>query len=139
MGYLALVRKDLRLLRADRRSLVVNLAVPLVLASFVGYLFAPRSEPAARIDVAVVDLDGTPASRAVADALRAESALSVVALGEAEARRRIEEGELTAAVVLPAGMGARIGLTALFTADKPVLPLLHDPSRATEAQVIGGC
>ena len=37
--FLALVRKDLRLFFGDRRAVVVGLIVPIVLASFFGYLF----------------------------------------------------------------------------------------------------
>ena len=35
----ALVRKDLRLFFGDRRAVVVGLLVPILLASFFGYLF----------------------------------------------------------------------------------------------------
>ena len=40
--FLALVRKDLRLFFNDRKAVVVGLLVPIVLASFFGYLFGGR-------------------------------------------------------------------------------------------------
>jgi len=39
----ALVRKDLRLFFNDRRAVVVGLLVPIVLASFFGYLSEARA------------------------------------------------------------------------------------------------
>lgn len=137
-GLWGLIVKDLRLLAADRKSLLVNLIIPLVLASFMGYLFAPRKGPATALDLGVIDLDRSAASRRLVETLAADPALRVVRLTEAEARRRIETGKLGAAVVLPPGTGAHLGLTALFGAEKPTLPLLVDPSRRVDAQVLEG-
>jgi len=138
MAFRALIKKDLRLLLADKRTLLINMIVPVVLASFVGYIFAPRSGPASRIQIGLVDQDDSARSRALAKDLAAEEALEVVPLDETTARKRIAEGDLTAAVVIPAGTGAKIGLTAMFTDQKPHIDLLIDPSRNIDAKVIEG-
>jgi ABC-2 type transport system permease protein len=108
------------------------------MAILTGYLFAPKEKPSSKIDVAVVDLDGSEASRALTEALSKEEALEVVSMGEAQAREQIEKGKLTAAVVLPEGFGDRLNITAMFEEDKPELPLLVDPSRAISFQLIEG-
>ena len=39
IAFRALVRKDLILFLSDRRALLVNLALPILIATFFGYLF----------------------------------------------------------------------------------------------------
>ena len=46
---MALVRKDLILFLSDRRALLVNLLLPILIASFFGYLFGGAGDaPAGR-------------------------------------------------------------------------------------------
>jgi ABC-2 type transport system permease protein len=61
-----LVRKDLRLFFGDRRAVVVGLLVPIVLASFFGYLFGGQGGKTemSRMPVLVIDQDGSAISRA---------------------------------------------------------------------------
>ena len=63
----ALVRKDLILFLSDRRALLVNLLLPIVIGTFFGYLFggAGTSE-AGRIEVALVQQDSGPVSAKIA-------------------------------------------------------------------------
>lgn len=134
----ALLKKDLKLLLADKRSLFINIMVPVALASFVGYLFAPHDKPASKIRVAVVDLDGSKTSKRLVKAIQNEETLKVRLLGLKKAKREIEEGDLVAAIVLPKGFSAKMGLKALFSKPKPTIELLTDPSRSLDAQVIKG-
>ena len=134
----ALLAKDLRLLRADKRAVMINLAAPLVLAPLIGYIFAPKETPASRIDLAVVDLDGSARSGALTAKLSKDDAFEVRTLTEGEARSDIEEGDLTAAVVLPAGLGDHLDMSGLFRSDRPMVRILLDPSREIEGQVVEG-
>lgn len=138
MFFSALLRKDLRLLLADRRGLLINLAAPLVLAPFIGYLFAPKDTPASRIDLAVVDLDRSVKSASLIEKFAADDSLEVHTAEADRARADIEEGDLTAAVILPAGLGDHLNITGLFTDERPRIELLVDPSREIEGEVIEG-
>ena len=70
----------------------------------------------------VVDLDGSQESATLLSALSDKDGLSVREAGEAEARRRVEENQAEAALVIPAGYGAQFlsgrqtGLLTLVTA-----------------------
>jgi ABC-2 type transport system permease protein len=59
--FLALVRKDLKLFFNDRKAVVVGLLVPIVLASFFGYMFGGQSGKAetSKVPVLVIDQDGS--------------------------------------------------------------------------------
>jgi len=62
--FMALVRKDLRLFFNDRRAVAVGMLVPIVLASFFGYLFGGRrNAETSRVAVLVIDQDGSNISR----------------------------------------------------------------------------
>lgn len=138
MFFSALLKKDLRLLLADRRGLLINLAAPLVLAPFIGYLFAPKDTPASRIDLAVVDMDRSVKSASLIEKLASDDSLEVRTATASQARADIEEGDLTAAVILPAGLGDHLNITGLFTDERPRIELLVDPSREIEGEVIEG-
>ncbi len=138
MFFSALLKKDLRLLLADRRGLLINLAAPLVLAPFIGYLFAPKDTPASRIDLAVIDLDRSVKSASLIEKLAADDSIEVRTATADRARAEIEEGDLTAAVILPDGLGDHLNITGLFTDERPRIQLLVDPSREIEGEVIEG-
>lgn len=138
MRFFALLKKDLRLVLADRRSLIINIVVPVALASFMGYLFAPRDKPASKLTVAIVDLDGSETSQRLLSAIKSEQTMTAKEEPLRTARRLLEEGKLAAVIVLPKGLGDKMGLKALFSDNKPVINLLTDPSRSLDAQMIKG-
>lgn len=136
---LALVRRDLLLFLADRRAVLVNLAVPVVLAAFMGFVFgAGGDREMARIDVAVCDEDGSDVSRAVVAGLAADPALAVRPASETEARELVRRGKVPVAVVLPPGFGEAASGAFFGVGERPALPLLRDPSRAAEAGLVRG-
>lgn len=136
---LALVRKDLLLYLRDRRALLLNLAMPIMLGAFFGYLFggsgAPNSAP---IGVAVVNLDNSATGRQVAAGLQADAALKTVALSADEARQAVLKGRLDVAVVIPAGFGEAAGAALFGAGPKPQLEIYHDPSRMATLAVVKG-
>lgn len=136
---LALVRKDLLLYLRDRRALLLNLAMPIMLGAFFGYLFGGSGTPnSAPIGVAVVNLDSSPTGRLVAAGLQADAALKTVALGVDEARTAVLKGQLDAAVVIPAGFGEAAGAALFGAGPKPQLQLFYDPSRLATLAVVKG-
>ena len=137
--FFALVRKDLVLYLSDRRALLLNLVVPIVLASFFGYLFG-GSGPASpgKIDMAVVQQDDSAISRKIVAGLKADPALNVIELDLTQAQTQVKAGKLKAAVVLPKGFGEAAG-DALFVAQgKPVIDVLYDPSETAVLSMVKG-
>ena len=135
----AIVLHELKLFLSDRRSVVIGIVTPILLATFFGFLFsgAGRQETA-KIPVLVADADGSAVSRAVAAALVADPLLAVRPASEAAAREAVRTGKAVAGVVLPKGFGNG-SVQAFFGAAKaPEVVLLVDPSRATEAGLVRG-
>ena len=135
----AIVLHELKLFLSDRRSVVVGIVTPILLATFFGFLFSGAGrQDAAKIPVLVADADGSDVSRAVVAGLAADPLLSVTPATEGAAREAVRKGKAAAAVLLPKGFGEG-SVKAFFGAAKaPELSLLVDPSRATEAGLVRG-
>ncbi|HUO79265.1 MAG TPA: ABC transporter permease [Steroidobacteraceae bacterium] len=136
----ALVRKDVLSFVRDRRALVVSVLTPILIAAFFGYLFGGDRDEAARgrMPVAVVDRDGSEASRQVLAGLAGEPSLRVEALDADGARAGVRAGQLRVAVLLPAGFGAAARRALFGGGDKPVVELLYDPSQPFARPVVEG-
>jgi ABC-2 type transport system permease protein len=143
--FLALVRKDLRLFFSDRKAVVVGLLVPIVLASFFGYLFGGQKGNAetSKVSVLVIDQDGSDISRSLITQLAGDKSLDVRPSTLEAARDEVRKGKATAAIVIPKDFGRDAG-RALFTgtgengAGKPELSLLYDPSHNVELGMVKG-
>jgi ABC-2 type transport system permease protein len=136
----ALVRKDLRIFFSDARTVLLTLAVPIVIASFFGFVFSGASSGAApaKIRIAVVDGDGSAISKAIVERTAADPALDVTRPALDEARAAVRGGRLALAVVIPAGFGTAAGAAFLTQADRPQLELLTDPSKSAEVSMVRG-
>ena len=136
---LALVRKDLILLFSDRRALLLNLAMPILLGAFFGYLTnGAGSKGNTRIAVAVVLLDTSETANKIAAGLRAESALKLEELSLDDAQQKVRKGDLQAAIVIPAGFGEAAGAALLGVGVKPPIPILYDPSQVAVLAMLKG-
>jgi ABC-2 type transport system permease protein len=138
--FLALVRKDLKLFFSDRRSVVVGILVPIVLASFFGYLFGGQRGDAetSKVSVLMIDQDGSDISRDLMAQLAGDRMLNVKPSTLDAAREAVRKGKATAAIVVPKDFGRDAG-RALFTgANKPDLSLLYDPSHSMELGLVKG-
>jgi ABC-2 type transport system permease protein len=138
-AFLALVRKDLILFLSDRRALLVNLALPIVIASFFGYLFG-GSGPAktSPIPVALVQQDSSATGAAIAAGLKADQTLALEAMSLEEARRQVQKGARKAAIVIPAGFGEAAGAALFGAGPKPSIGLLYDPSQQAVLGMVKG-
>jgi ABC-2 type transport system permease protein len=142
--FLALVRKDLKLFFNDRKAVVVGLLVPIVLASFFGYMFGGQSGKAetSKVPVLVVDQDGSDISRGLITQLGSDKNLDVKPSALDAARETVRKGKATVAIVIPKDFGKDAG-HALFTdantgASKPELGVLYDPSHNVELGMVKG-
>jgi ABC-2 type transport system permease protein len=118
---LLIAEKDLRLLVRDKGALFWACAFPLAFALLFGAIF-PAASSDRKIDVALTDLDGGPAARALVKGLSETPGVLVRPLGSAEAEARVRRGDSVAVVQIPAGYGQ--GPTPLH--------LGVDPSRSVE-------
>ena len=138
-AFRALVRKDILLFLTDRRALLMSFAVPIVIASFFGYVLGGSNrEDAARIAVLIADEDGSAVSKQIVSRLTGENALDVKPAGAAMARESVRKGNTAVAVVIPKGFGQDSGKAFFGDGAKPSLGVLYDPSRSAERAMVQG-
>ncbi len=140
----AVVRTHLARLRRDRAAFVLAFIVPIVFFSIFAALFGGSRGGTRRISLAVVDEDGSDASRSLVSALRAEKGLMVVtgslpegrgseaAFDRASAEEAVRAGSLPVALVIPKGFdqvppapgspGGRSRLVLLADSSDPIAP-----------------
>jgi ABC-2 type transport system permease protein len=137
-AFFALVRKDLVLYFSNRRSVLMSIVAPILIAAFFGSLFGGGESKPANIPIAVTDLDRSPLSAKIVAALRADSALTVSEAPEADALAQVKAGKQRAAVTLPAGFGAQAGGAFFGATPKPEIGLHYDPSQALVLPLVRG-
>jgi ABC-2 type transport system permease protein len=136
---IALIRKDLILFLSNRRALLLSLLMPIALGAFFGYLFGGAgATDAGKIDVGLVQLDDSAASKKIAAGLKADKALNVLELSLAEAQDKVRKGKLNAAVVLPAGFGDAAKNAFFSGKNKPEIAIYYDPSQNAVLAMLKG-
>lgn len=136
---IALVRKDLILFVGDRRALLLNLLMPIVLGAFFGYLFGGSGVTEnAKIEIAVVALDAGETTKKIVAGLKSDTALSVVEMPLAEAQAKVLKGKLNAAVVIPQGFGEAAGAALFGAKAKPEIAVYYDPSQSAVLAMVKG-
>lgn len=133
---LAIALKDLRIFTRQRASLFFTFVWPLIVAVLFGVLFGGSERPMPRLPIAVVDEDGTPASRAFADRLLTRDTFEATRATRAEAIDAVRRGQRTAAVVLRPGFGEASG--RMFFGPAPEVEVFIDPSRQAERGMLEG-
>ncbi len=136
---IALIRKDLILFLADRRALLLNLVMPILLGAFFGFVTGGReAKDAAKIEIAVISQDDHVISQKIVKGLKEEATLSVKELPLEEAKALVLKGKLNMAVLIPEKFGDRAG-GALFNAkEKPELDIFYDPSQTAVLAMVKG-
>ena len=138
-AFLALIRKDLILYRSDRRALLLNLVMPIVLASFFGYLFGGSGEAkTGKIEIALVQQDDSAVSAKIVAGLKADASLKVTDMPLEQARSEVGKGKQNAAIVIPAGFGGQAGAALFGAGAKPVIGVLYDPSQSAVLAMVKG-
>lgn len=137
-AFIALVRKDLVLYFSNRRSVIMSIAAPILIAAFFGSLFGGSDNKPANIPVAITDLDHSELSAKIVAAMRADSALTLSVASEADALAQVKAGTLRASVTLPAGFGAQAGGALFGGSDKPQIVLNYDPSQSMVLPLVRG-
>lgn len=124
---------DLRRRLRNRSAVVVAFIGPLSLGVVFSVLVGGAS--GTTFEIGVVDLDGSPASTDLVASLVAANAeqdqVRFVEVGDdATARQQIEDGDVGAAIVLPAGFGP-----AAVSGQPIAIDVLRDPEQPVTAQV----
>jgi ABC-2 type transport system permease protein len=124
----AIAAKDLRQRFRDRSAIVLGFVAPLVIAALMSFAF--QGSEAHRVDVAVVDNDHGELAVAFDTMLHSPELAEFLTVrtvaDEADARRRLADGELGAVFVLPAGFTAAahgadaVPVSVLGSVDEPV-------------------
>jgi len=139
-AFLALCRKDVAQFLGNRRSVLMSLVAPVLIAAFLGSVLGGSPRKIEKLPVAVVDLDDSETSRAVVAAIVADPSFAVSPpAGEREAIELVRRGKLDAAAVLPRDFGAAAA-RALFRpgAPRPEIALHYDPAEAMGLAAVKG-
>ncbi len=107
--YLAFIVAEIKMFYRDRAALFWTLAFPMIMMLIFGFLNFDRYDPP---DVGIVDNAHNEASASLVSVLRGDGdrpeLLSVPATNdEPELRAELEEGNITALMVIPEGFGSR--------------------------------
>lgn len=136
----ALAMKDLRLLSRDWANAFFTFLFPLLLAMFFGWVFSGMygdSEGAGKLQVALVNLDGGPASLAFAEDLRADSALEISPAATREAgETMVRKRQVGACVIIPDGFEENAG--SIFAGRTLEVEAVVDPTRSAESGLLTG-
>lgn len=132
-----IVRKDLWRFFADRQGALMTVLVPVVLASLLGTVFAPKAGGTV-VSLVVVDQDRGPAARKLVARIKASPSFEVTEVDAATARRKLAAGDAPVALFLPKGTSAALRPAALFSSQRGHADLRYDPSRAVEANLAEG-
>jgi ABC-2 type transport system permease protein len=142
-----LVRLSATNVRRDRVVLALTFLLPVMFFSIFATIFGNQRDTTSKIKVAVVDLEKSPYSTKIVDALKAEGALKVQTaekedgtgpdLDRAKAEALVKAGTVPAAIVLPKGFGAG-GRFFSRDANAPKIELLADVSDPIATQVVQG-
>jgi ABC-2 type transport system permease protein len=137
---LAMVRKDLQVHYSDRRAVIMSFVAPIAIASFLGAITGGSGSPEepAKIPIAMVDQDGSAVTKAIVTAVAADKTLQVTIPTAEAARESVKRGDVTVAVIIPAGFGEASGLAFFGGGAKPDVSVLYDPSHRAEMALVRG-
>lgn len=132
----ALALKDWSLFLADKRAALLGFAVPVVLASTFGLIFArPADKPGGVKLPLVVAVEGDgPFTRAVAEEFSKGERVEAEIVSRDQIAARLADRRPGVAVVFPAGFEALAEWKPGVAASKPRVEVLHNPLCASEAQ-----
>lgn len=108
MGILKIALRELKYIMGNKRMLFVMCFIPLLYITLFGIMYSPHVVKS--IKTAVLDYNNTASSRAITQGFKDSEKFQVVAqvTNEAELRRMMENREITAGVVIPEDLDAKL-------------------------------
>ncbi len=134
---LALIRKDLLLFLGNRRSLMMTILAPILIAAFFGSLFGSESK-VSLVPIGVTDLDRSELSASILSSLRKDASIKLSELSAEQALQEVRAGKLRAAFTLPKGFAEQAPRALFGVGQKPEIVLVYDPSQATVLPLVRG-
>jgi len=132
---ISLVRKDIKRIFNDRKALVVNLALPLILTAIMGFSFGGMSSGSgglSTIEVAMVAEDlPTEIKSRLEQALAESDMFSITWADSSTADELVRSGAKVAAIVLPPDM-----LTDLLSEEEVTVQVWQDPGSPLKAGIV---
>lgn len=108
MSCLLFARKDLARLRAQPGSLLLWLSIPLVIGAMIALATGGSGGSKPKVHLLVADADATFGSRALVTALEQSGVVRTEVVEGAAGRARIEAGDGSALLLVPAGFAAAV-------------------------------
>lgn len=102
-AFRALFAASVTMLRRNRVLLITSLGLALLSIFIFGWLFGPGGAP--KLELGVVDRDGSALSRQMAQGLRASDSLQVFSGAQTAELQALREGHRNAVIVLEPGFG----------------------------------
>jgi ABC-2 type transport system permease protein len=147
----AILQTSFRSLRRDRGAFVMSFILPIGFFTIFGFVFGSmRGSSTPRVMVLVVDEDHSDASRALVRGLLREPSLDALTHPKAtkedpapadytaaSAEAAVRSGDAPAAVIIPAGFGAK-PIAFGPSGQRPTFQILHDSADPVAAQVVAG-
>jgi ABC-2 type transport system permease protein len=131
-----LAAKDWQLFFADKRAALLCFAVPIVLASAFGLIFAKPANHSENVKLPlllVVESEGPFTAQIVRD-FQASPRMEVEITTLAEAEKRIADRRPSIAVVLPANLETLAEWIPGTPNDRPAIRVMHNPLSQSEGQ-----
>jgi ABC-2 type transport system permease protein len=133
---LIMALKDLLLITRDWLGLFFIVVFPILMGVFFGSMYGGVGERGStKLDVAVVDEDGSPMSAKFIESLANSGSVNVQKLPRDEALDRVRRGQLIGMIGIPNGFGKTAGIMWM---EGPAIELGVDPSRQAEAGMLQG-
>jgi ABC-2 type transport system permease protein len=137
----ALVIKDLKIFRSDRRSLIVVVAMPMLLSLLFGFIFRSQKDGGTSLHLRsrVVDLDRSPGAERLAAALARNPILTALPATRAEAEKLLQDSDIDVAIIIPAGFVAAAASAQVGGhGSRPEITVVSDPSSRSAAGIAEG-
>ena len=129
--------KEIQLILRDRGNLAILFLLPLLIGGFYGGMnlqFSDGEEPDILLHVGLVNRDvGGSFGQEISKALRGIDQLDVEVFTTTEAEGKVAEGELAAAIVIPADFSEKIDAYTPTT-----IEVIVDPAQPESASIVTG-
>ena len=133
---LIMALKDLVLVTRDWLGLFFIVGFPILMGVFFGSMYGGVGERGStKLDVAVVDEDGSTMSAKLIESLANSGSVNVQKLPREEALDRVRRGQLIGMIGIPNGFGKTAGMMWM---ESPAIELGVDPSRQAEGGMLQG-
>jgi ABC-2 type transport system permease protein len=133
---LIMALKDLVLTTRDWLGMFFIVGFPILMGIFFGSMYSGIGDQrTTKLDVAIVDEDGSPMSAKFVESIGSGGSINVLKLDRARAFDRVRLGDLIGVICIPKDFGKTAGMIWI---EGPAIELGVDPSRRAESAMLQG-